>query len=63
MKSTMTWAALLANDRRIWRAEMYKALLAREQHIILAAEGKRAKRKASFKNPTQGTVCLPELQS
>ena len=50
MKSTglnlETWEAL-ANDGKFWRAEMRKALLAGEQHITLAAEEKRVKRKAS----------------
>ena len=43
-----TWKAL-ASDRKIWRAEMWKALLAEEQHIALATEGKRVKRKARCK--------------
>ena len=52
MKSTglniETWEAL-ANDRKIWRAEICKALLAGEQHITLAAEENRAKGKACCK--------------
>ena len=45
-----TWEAL-ANDRKMWRAEMCKTLLAGEQHFTLAIEEKRAKRKANYELP------------
>ena len=59
------WEAL-AGEKVTWRAEMARVLLAGEQHITLAAEEKRAKRKAGFQdfsNSIWGTVHLPELWS
>ena len=59
------WEAL-AGERVTWRAEMARVLLAGEQHITLAEEEKRAKRKAGlqdFNNSIWGTVHLPELWS
>ena len=60
-----TWEAL-TNDRKIWRAEMRKELLAGEQHITLATEEKRVKRRAYCelsKTLHEAQFHLTELQS